>query len=254
MTLTAGVISQVSVGSTIASLSATAASGGSGPYTQQWYRSTTTGFSPGGGNILAGKTALTLDDTGLVPNTTYFYKVVYVDTGHSNDEITATQLEVTTAAATLSQNQFAQTPYVGVVDLRFPYNTVAVQIDATETGTLYPGTPVKIVNSVGGVPKVIACTANTDDCIGYLNFNMKNTSFVAGDAAEMSSDGNCIWLYATAAISRFAKVRVNILGNGVAPLAASGGADIVGFAYDKATAGGQLIRVMLRCPYFGKDS
>ncbi len=254
MTLTAGTLSQTSVGATTAVLASTAATGGTSPYTYQWYRSTTTGFSPGAGSLISGATALTLSDSGLIPNTVYYYKVVSTDVGHSNDTVTSSQLAVTTTGAVLSQNQFQQAPYVGTVDLRFAYNTVSVQIDMTETDTLYPGDPVKVYDSAGGIPKVVKCTANSDDCDGFLNYDMKQTAFVAGSRAEMSMSGNVIFLYATAAIARFAKVRLDILNNGVAPLAGSGGADIVGFAYDKAAALGDLIRVALRTPYFGKDA
>lgn len=250
MTLTAGVLSQVGVTQSTATLASTAASGGTGPYTQQWYRSTTTGFSPGGGNIIAGATALTLTDTGLVPNTTYFYKVIYTDTGHSNDVITSAQLAVVSSQPTLSQNQFAQTSYIGVVDLRFAYNTVSVMIDVTQATPVFPGTPVKMVDSAGGVPKVVACTANTDECLGFLNFDIKSTQYVAGQAAEMSMSGNCMFLYATAAIARGAQVRLDIINNGVAPLLGSGAANIVGWAYDKAAAQGDLIRVFLKTPSF----
>jgi hypothetical protein len=60
MTLTAGAITQTAVTDTTASLVVAAATGGTRPYTYQWYRSTTSGFSPGGGNIISGATALTL--------------------------------------------------------------------------------------------------------------------------------------------------------------------------------------------------
>lgn len=252
MTLTAGILSQVSVTQSTANLVTTAASGGTGPYTEQWYRSTTNGFSPGGGNIISGATALTLADTGLVPNTTYYYKVVFTDTGNSNVTITSAQLTVVSSAPTLSQNQFAQTSYIGVVDLRFAYNTQPVQIDATQSGSLYPGSPIKFVDSAGGVPKVIGCTASADNCYGFLNYNMKNTVYTAGDAAEMSGAGNCIFLYATAAIARGARVEMDVPGNGVRTLTGSSGADIVGWAYDKASLPGDLIRVFLTCPTFTK--
>src|SRR5689334_17580008 len=139
MTLTAGTLSQVSVGSTTASLAATAATGGTGPYTYQWYRSTTTGFTPGGGNIISGATALTLSDSGLIPGTQYYYKVVATDTGDSNTTVTYTQLAVTTAGPALSQNQFAQTPLLGQIDLRFPYNSVSVQVDSSQSTPLVFG-------------------------------------------------------------------------------------------------------------------
>jgi len=52
MSITAGTITLNSFTYSTANLTATAATGGTGPYTYQWYRSTTTGFTPGAGNIL----------------------------------------------------------------------------------------------------------------------------------------------------------------------------------------------------------
>lgn len=253
MSLTAGAISLVSKTSTTASLVATAASGGTGPYTQQWYRSTTTGFSPSGGNILSGKTALTLNDSGLIPNTTYYYKVVYTDTGDSNTTVTATQLAVVTSAPSQSPNSFTQSPLLGMIDMRFDYDTISAQIDASETGTLYAGSPVKMYDSAGGVPKVVKCAANSDEVLGFINYDIKSQSFVAGSAVEISMAGNVIFLYATAAIARGARVALDVANNGVAPLAGSGGADIVGWALDKAVAMGDLIRVVVLTPSFAKD-
>ncbi len=253
MAITAGVLSQVSVGSTTASVAATAATGGTGPYTYQWYRSTTTGFTPGGGNIISGATALTYSDSGLIPNTIYYYKVVATDTGHSNDTVEYTQLAVTTTASTLSPNQFAQSETVGTIDLRFPYNSVSVLIDVSQATPLYAGSAVKFVDSAGGVPKVVGCTAASDDCYGFINFDIKNVSFNAGDAAEISMSGNVMYLYSVAAIARGAQVQLDVVSPGsVKTKTGSSGADIVGWAYDKASGAGELIRVFLRTPSFTK--
>lgn len=253
MTLTAGVITEVSVGSTTASLSATAATGGTGPYTYQWYRSTTSGFTPGGGNAVSGATALTLDDTGLTPGTLYYYKVVATDTGDSNTTVEYTQEPVTTAAPTQNPNAFAQSPQLGMIDMRFPYNTVAVQIDASQSTDLYPGAAVKMVDSAGGVPKVVGCAANSDEVLGFINYNIKNVTFGAGDAAEISMAGNVMFLYAVAAIARGAQVQLDLSTNGgVKTKTGSSGADIVGWAYDKASAAGDLIRVFLTTPSYAK--
>lgn len=255
MTLTAGALSQVSVGPTTASLSSAAATGGVGPYTYQWYRSTTTGFSPGGGNIITGATSLTLNDSGLVPGTQYYYKVVVTDTGDSNTTDDSSQLSVLTAAPTLSPNQFAQTEYLGAIDMRFPYNTVSVQIDASQVGALYAGSPVKIVDSAGGIPKVVGIEAVTDNVMGYINYDIKSKAFVAGSLAEISMAGNVIWLYSVGAVSRGAEVVPSLITRGgVAAASGSGGENIVGWAYDKADAGGQLIRVFLKTPSFAFDA
>ncbi len=249
MATTAGALTQVSVTSTTANLSSAVATAGTAPYTYQWYRSTTSAFSPGSGNIIAGATSLTLADTGLIPNTLYYYKVVATDAGSVTGE--SSQLAVTTAAPVLSPNQFAQTSYVGMIDMRFDYNTVAVQIDAAQATALYAGAAVKMVDSADGVPKVIGCAANSDEVLGFINFDIKTVSYVAGVGAEISMAGNVVYLYATAAIARGVQVSLDISTNGgVRGAAGHTGDRVVGWAYNKATAAGQLIRVFVLTPSF----
>jgi hypothetical protein len=250
MATTAGALSQVSVGSTTAQLSSAAATGGTAPYTYQWYRSTTSGFTPGAGNIIAGATSLTLNDSGLIPNTQYYYKVIATDSGSVAG--TSAQLAVaTTNASTLGQNQFAQSTLLGTVDLRMCNNTISAQIDASQSGNLYAGQAVKIVDSADGIPKVVACTANSDQVFGFINFDMKTVAFVAGSPCELSLAGNAIYLYATGAIARGAQVQLDVSSPGaVASKVNSSGASIVGYAFDKAPAAGALIRVVLSAPSF----
>lgn len=253
MSVTAGALSQVSVSDTKASLLSAAATAGTGPYTYQWYRSTTTGFTPGGGNIISGATSLTLNDTGLIPNTQYYYKVVATDTGASNATSTSSQLAVTTSPQSQSQNAFAQSSQVGMVDLRFPYNTVSVQIDSSQATALYAGAAVKIIDSAGGVPKVVGCAANSDEVLGFINFDIKTVQFVAGSVAEISMAGNVMFLFATGAIARGVQVSLDLTTmGGVRAAAGNTGDDIVGWAYDKASAAGDLIRVFLKTPSFLK--
>lgn len=253
MALTAGAISQQSVGSNTATMASTAASGGTGPYTQQWYRSTTTGFTPGAGNIIAGATSLTLSDTGLIPNTVYFYKVVFTDTGASNATVTATQLSITTTPTQQSMNQFQQSPVVGMIDQMFDYNTLPVQIDITQSGNLYAGMAVKMVDSAGGIPKVIGCSANADEVLGFINYDIKTVAFVPGSRAEISLAGNVIYLYSTTAIARGAQVQLDVAASAsVATITGSSGADVVGWALDKAAAAGSLIRVHVATPSYKK--
>lgn len=65
---------------TSVSLTASAASGGTGPYTYQWYRSSLPDFTPGPGTILSGQTSLSITDSTVVAGTLYYYKVVATDT------------------------------------------------------------------------------------------------------------------------------------------------------------------------------
>lgn len=251
MATTAGALTQVSVASTSARLSSAAATAGTAPYTYQWYRSTTTGFTPGGGNIIAGATALTLNDTGLIPNTQYYYKVVATDAGSVTGE--SAQLAVATSAPVLSPNSFSQSPIVGMIDMRFPYNSVSVQIDVSQATGLYAGAAVKMVDSADGVPKVIGCAADSDEVLGFINYDIKTIVFVGGSLAEISMAGNVMYLYATGAIARGAQVSLDLTTNGgVRSAAGNTGDDIVGWAYDKASAAGALIRVFIKTPSFLK--
>jgi hypothetical protein len=251
MSLTAGALSQVSVGATTASLSSAVATMGTAPYTYQWYRSTTTGFSPGGGNIITGATSLTLNDSGLVPNTIYFYKVVATDSASPAATSTSSQLAVTTTATTLSQNVFAQSPVVGMLDMNFNYDTISCQIDSSVNATLlYQGQAVKIVaNTKGGVPRVAPCTGISDNVLGFINFDIKSVSFAANAMVEVSSAGNVMFLYATGAITQGAQVCLDYLSTGGVQ-ATGNSATVVGFALDGASAAGQLIRVRLTTPSF----
>jgi len=253
MSLTAGALSQSSVLSNSAVLSSAVATSGTAPYSYQWYQSTVNGFTPGGGNLVSGATALTQSFSGLIPNTTYYYKVIVTDSAGSPATATSSQLTVVTTAQQLSPNQFAQSNIAGMVDLRFPYNSVAVQIDASQSGSLYAGSAVKMVDSADGIPKVVGCSANSDEVLGFINFDIKTVAFIAGAAAEISMSGNVMYLYATAAIARGAQVQLDISSPAcVTAVVASSGADIVGWAYDKASAAGALIRVFLKTPSFLK--
>lgn len=248
MATTAGALSKVSVGQTTASLSSAVATGGTGPYTYQWYRGSTSGFSPGGGNIIAGATSLTLIDSGLTPATQYYYKVIATDAGSVTG--TSAALAVATTVASQSQNQFAQAMVLGSPDLAYNYNTTAAQVDSSQATPLISGQAVKIVDSAGGIPKVVACAANSDEVWGFISYNVKNRLFVAGKPVEVSQKGNVIYLQATGAIARGVEVQLDVSSiGGVAQAVGSSGAKKVGFAFDQA-AGGQLVRIELSVPSF----
>ena len=251
MTLTAGTLSIVATGSTTAQVVTTNATGGTGPYTVQWYRSTTSGFTPGSGNLVSGATALTLNDSGLIPGTQYYYEVIYTDTGNSNTTVDSTQLALLTTAPVLNPNQFAQLPYLGMLDLKFDFDTVSVLIDVSQVGGLTAGAAVKMVNSANGVPKVVGCAADSDNVLGFIIFDIKTVTYVAGVAAEISLFGNCQYLYATGPINRGAQVTLDLTTvGGVAQKVGSSGNSIVGWAYDQAPAAGALFRVMVQTPSF----
>lgn len=75
-TLVSGSPTFSSSGLTTASVTCTAASGGTPTYTYQWQRSTSSGT---GFSNVSGATSLTLNDTGLTRGTTYYYRCVATD-------------------------------------------------------------------------------------------------------------------------------------------------------------------------------
>lgn len=157
------------------------------------------------------------------------------------------------AGTTLNSNVLAQSPIVGMIDLRFPYNTISVIVDVSQATVMFPGQAVKIVDNADGVPKVVAVSANSDEVVGFINFDTKSVSFQAGEPCEISMAGNVMYLLSTGAISRGVLCQLDISQvGGVAASVGSSGADIVGWALDKAPAAGTLIRVHLRTPSFAK--
>ena len=123
MALQAGNLTQVVVGPTSASLSSDAATGGNGPYTYQWYRSTQADFTPGSSTLLAGQTNLTLLDTPLLPNTVYYYRVIATDTGNpSKPYITSAPIGICTSAqGQTTYGMPAVADFKDYFDLDFPY-------------------------------------------------------------------------------------------------------------------------------------
>jgi hypothetical protein len=245
MTITAGSLSQVATASTTITVLGSASTGGVAPVTYQWYRSTTSGFTPGSGNSVSGATSLTLNDSGLIPNTKYYYELVSADSTASL--ASTSQIAITTTAPVLSQNQFAQVPFVGVIDMTVgTTNVMAAQIDVSAGTTLfYPGQFVKLVtNNNGGVPKVVGVTANNDKAIGAIKFNIKDISYGAGQNCEIAMWGTVMWFYATGAITQGNEVCVDVTSPGGVQ-ATGNTATFMGTALDGAAAAATLIRVLL---------
>jgi hypothetical protein len=140
--LQAGTASAVVASTTSVTLSATAASGGVGPYTYQWHRSTTAGFSPDGSNAVTIANGDDIDadsldetDTGLTEGTTYYYKLVVTDSADDTDayaQVSATPSSAVPAYAT----SFEDGSLVGNSFLSWgtPKQT-AVTTDNPRTGT-----------------------------------------------------------------------------------------------------------------------
>ena len=244
MAVTAGALSKTLVGQTSASLTSAAATGGTGPYTYQWYQSTTSGFTPGASSLVSGATSLSYNFTNLNINTTYYYVVIATDTGASNATSSSSQLTVLTENG-LSQNQFAMNAIVGLVDLKLgSTNVISCQVDSSVTTQIYPGQAVKIVaNNLGGIPKVAPIASKSDQCFGFAVYNIKDLQYVAGQNLEVAMWGTTIWCFATGAITQMQEVCYDPTYIGGVQATGST-ATIAGVALDGAASASQ-IRVML---------
>ncbi len=148
----------------------------------------------------------------------------------------------------LNQNQLAQTPVQGMIDLIIgPANVIACQVKSDEATPLIPGQGVMLVDSIDGVPKVTAVGDDDDILFGFVLYNQKDQNFPAGAAVEIAFfRGTVMLMTASAAIARGAQVMVVVSGSKVAT--ATTNKRIAGIALDKATADTQLIRVLIDLP------
>jgi hypothetical protein len=148
---------------------------------------------------------------------------------------------------TIAQNQFNQTPLQGEMDLLTSPTIVAGVISSTSGGGLVAGQSVKMVDGTSAAPAFVECAADTDDVYGFIVYNMKNATFEVGDAVEVAAMRNSVmYMTASAAVARNAQVMVVIASKKVATATSS--KRIVGRAYDKASADGDLIRVTIDLP------
>jgi hypothetical protein len=144
-------------------------------------------------------------------------------------------------------NQFAQAAVQGMLDLQFNPAIVSAEIDVSSAGGLVAGQAVKIVDSAGGVPKVVECADDSDDVFGFIRYDIKTQVYDAFSVCELAAmRDNCMYMTAGAAVARNAKVMIVVASSKV--VTATSGNMIVGRAFDKASADGDLIRVIIDLP------
>lgn len=145
---------------------------------------------------------------------------------------------------TLNQNQFLQTPIQGQIDLEgFGSNVIAGRVSNSQAVALVPGQAVKVENSAGGAPALLALTSNADVTAGFVGYNLKDVSYPADARVEWALAGTVMYMTAGGAINRWGNVEVVYTTNKV--IAAAGTNPVAGFAFDKAAADGDLIRVYI---------
>lgn len=102
-------------GDGVVTLSATPATGGDSPYTYQWHRSTTAGFTPDAGNALSGFTTLDEVDDDVTNETTYYYRLVVTDEAETS--VAYTEVSATPEATPISAGVASASGSDGMVTL-----------------------------------------------------------------------------------------------------------------------------------------
>lgn len=127
-----------------------------------------------------------------------------------------------------------------------PANTQSFSgvIDADVSGTVVPATPMKIVTTSAKLPHFAPATAE-DNIIGFLEWNVIRTGYVAGDACQVSPDTNVMYMEASGEINAGVNVAMDSYSN-ITVKAAGAGDKIIGYALESASASGQLIRVKIK--------
>lgn len=150
---------------------------------------------------------------------------------------------------TLNQNQFINTPIPGLIDLQFDGSVISGVVSNNESVGISAGQAVTMEDSAGGTPNFLAAVNNDDAIFGFAAFNLKDIVYLAGNRLEIALKGSVMYMMSGGAISRGGKVE--IVASTQKVIASGGFNPVVGFAYDKATAANQLIRVWIDSPQIG---
>lgn len=127
-----------------------------------------------------------------------------------------------------------------------PANTESFSgmIDASVQGNVVPGTPMKIVATSAKLPHFAPATAG-DKIVGFLEWNVIRSAYVAGTPCQVSPDTNVMYMEASGEINAGANVAMDSFSN-ITIKAAGNNDAVIGYALEAATAAGQLIRVKIK--------
>lgn len=128
-----------------------------------------------------------------------------------------------------------------------PANTESFSgiIDASVEGEVAPATPLKIVASSSKLPHFAPAASDSDNIVGFLEWNVIRGKYAAGIPCQVSPDTNVMYMEASGAINAGVNVAMDSYSN-ITVKAAGAGSKVIGYALEAASAAGQLIRVKIR--------
>jgi len=142
---------------------------------------------------------------------------------------------------TQNVNQFGMSLEKGLLTLSKD-NLFDAKIDSASVATIPSGSAVKITDTTDAQITVDLATAATDPVFGFVVYESRKNSFVAKDFVRVACIGSVMQMEASAAISRGATVQIVPTGEKVVTRSTG---TVIGRALDKASADGDLIRVLI---------
>lgn len=143
-----------------------------------------------------------------------------------------------------SPNQFAQTMEKGQLDLNRFSDVVTCRVSTSASASLVPGQAVTLADEAGKTISVIdGVSGPTVKAFGVVLRNLKQSEFAVNEMVEVAINGSVVYMEASEAIARGGLVAYSVTGEKVAEAVSTN--EVLGIAMDKASADGDLIRVML---------
>lgn len=143
----------------------------------------------------------------------------------------------------LNVNQFRQSTVKGQPDLQAGVdNIIACVVGSGQATALVAGQTVIQSDVSSHIPTVTAAVI-ASVAFGVVIRNLKDQDFPASSRVEVARSGTVVYMEASAAIAAGADVQYNPATHKIATKTSTNG--IVGQALDKATADGDLIRVVI---------
>jgi len=129
----------------------------------------------------------------------------------------------------------------GMVNKIFSPFSIAGMVDMTSVNTLVPGDAVIITTTAGSGAYLFDKAAATDTPDGFVAYEVKKNSYVAGDAIRVAMAGSIIMLESSAAITRGDSLEFVASGSLVKTNAGTN--PVVGKALQSASGANKLIAV-----------
>lgn len=128
-----------------------------------------------------------------------------------------------------------------------PANTESFSgiIDADVSGSVAPATPMKIVSTSAKLPHFAPASSDSDNIVGFLEWNVIRSGYVAGTLCQISPETNVMYMEASGAINAGVNVAMDSYSN-ITVKAAGAGSKVIGYALESAANAGELIRVKIR--------